>query len=144
LRECHALALPAAQVARKAIPEPGKIEPRQPSFGLGTRGPAVDTIQNKPKRDIVARRLPRQQRIVLKQDADLRTRQAGLDRARKRPLQPDRGAQQTRFARTGRPDQTDEPAILDGEACSFKDRLPAVRDRQIANAQRQPPAIEVS
>jgi len=34
-----------------------------------------------PERDIVPRRLPRQKRIVLKQDADLRTRQAGLDGA---------------------------------------------------------------
>jgi hypothetical protein len=80
LRERDALALPAAQVARKAIPKSGKIESRQPGLGLCACGPAVDAIQNKAERDIVARRLPRQQRIVLKQDPDLRTRQAGLDR----------------------------------------------------------------
>src|ERR1700747_435884 len=44
----------------------------------------------------------------------------------------------------GPPPQAHEAAILDGEACSLEDRFSAVRDRQIANAQRQPPAIEVS
>src|SRR5262249_60930372 len=83
------LACPAAQVARKAIAKASKIESRQPGLGLGARGPAVDTIQNKPERDIVARGLPREQRIILKQDADLRTRKAGLDGARKVQLQAD-------------------------------------------------------
>jgi hypothetical protein len=83
-------------------------------------------LEGETERDVVARGLPRQQRIVLEQDADLRARKLGLDRARQRLLQPDHGAQQARLAGAGRPDEADETAFVDGEARSFEHRLAAV------------------
>src|SRR5262249_53022947 len=59
-------------------------------------------------------------------------------------LKPDDGAQETRLARTRRPDETHEAALADGKARSFEDRLSAIGDRQIVDAQLQPPTIEVS
>src|SRR5262249_43820396 len=59
-------------------------------------------------------------------------------------LQPDYGAQQARLARTRRPDQAHEAAVAHGEARSFEDRLSAIGNRQIMDAQVQPPTIEVS
>jgi hypothetical protein len=61
-------------------------------------------MENEAKRDVVARSPPRQQCIVLEQDADLRARELAIDRARQRLLQPDYGTQQARFPRAGRPD----------------------------------------
>ena len=68
----------------------------------------------------------------------------GLDRARERLLQADHGAQQARLARARRPDQAHELARADLKARAFQDRLAAVGNRQIADAQLQLPTIEVS
>ena len=59
-------------------------------------------------------------------------------------LQPDDGAQHARLARARRPDEAHEPAVADVEARAFEDRLAAVGNRQIADAQLQPPTIVVS
>ena len=93
LRERDALALTAAQVAWKPVAEPGETKPLEPGLRLGQRLATLHAVEGETERDVVARRLPRQQRIVLEQDADLRTRKPGLDRARQRLLQPDHGAQ---------------------------------------------------
>src|SRR5437588_2547945 len=144
LRQRRTLALSAAQVPGKTIAETGKVQPLKPSLRFGKRRSALDAIEREAECDVVAHRFPRQKRIVLKQNPDLRRRQAGLDAARKRLLQANHSAQETRLAGAGRPDQADELAVFDGEARSLKDRLPAVGDRQLTNAQLQPPAIEVS
>jgi hypothetical protein len=96
-------------------------------------------MEGQTERDIVARRPPRQKGIVLEQDADLRRGKLCLDRARQRLLQPDYGTQQARFPRAGRPDQANETTIADDEAGSFEDRLAAVGNRQIADAQLSAP-----
>ena len=111
LRERHALALAAAQVPRKPVLESGKPEPRQPGVGLLERGLPLHAVEAQAERHVVARRAPRQQRVVLEQDAKLGRRDLGLDRAGERLLQSDHGAQQARLAGARRPDQADELAF---------------------------------
>src|SRR5215208_6289139 len=139
LGERDALALAAAQAARVAIAEPGEPEPLQPPVRLSERLAALDTGKAEAERDIVARRLPRQQGVILKQYAELRARHAGLDRPGKRRLQADHSTEQARLARARRADQADEAAFLDVEIDALEDRLLAVTDRQIADAQRSAP-----
>jgi hypothetical protein len=52
-----------------------------PRFRLAKRLAALHAIEGQAERNIVARRFPRQQGIVLEQDADLRARKIGLHRA---------------------------------------------------------------
>src|SRR6266481_2027126 len=47
-------------------------------------------------------------------------------------------AQRARLARAGRPDETDEPALLNREVHSFEDRLPAIGNGQIADPHSAP------
>src|SRR5690349_21028934 len=103
-------------MARVALAEPGEAEPVEPFLGLGERPAPLDAAEAEAERDIVARRLPRQQRVVLEEDADLGPGEAGLDSAGQRPLQTDRGAQQARLAGARGSDQADKAAVLDGEA----------------------------
>ena len=93
LREGDALALAAAELTGKPVAEARKIQPVEPCFRLGQRLASLHAIEGQAERDIVARCLPRQQGVVLEQDADLRGRNVRLDRARKRLLQPDHGTQ---------------------------------------------------
>jgi hypothetical protein len=127
--------LPAAQVPRVTLAEAGEAEPVEPSFRLRQRLAALDPAEPQTERDIVARRLPRQQRVVLEQDAELVARQFGLDRAGERRLQPDDSAQQARFARTGWSDEADKAARIDGQIDACEDRLFAIGDRQFADTQ---------
>jgi hypothetical protein len=76
------------------VAEARKIQPLKPCFRLGECLAALHAIEAQAERDIVARRLPRQQGIVLEQDAELRAGKVGLDRARERLLQPDHGTQE--------------------------------------------------
>ena len=64
---------PPLKMARKPVAEAGEIEPLEPCFRLGERLAALHAVEGQAERD-VARRLPRQQGIVLEQDADLRRR----------------------------------------------------------------------
>ena len=98
LGECDALALAAAQMAGKAIAEARETEPPQPGVRLGQRPAALHAVQDQAERHVVARRLPRQQGIVLEQEADLRARERRLDLARERLLQADHCPQQARLA----------------------------------------------
>ena len=66
----------------------------EPGIRLGKRAATLHAAEGQAERDVIARRLPWQQGIVLEEDADLRAREARLDRSGKRPLQPDRRAQQ--------------------------------------------------
>ena len=105
------------------------LTPRSPlSFGQAP-------LKAQPEGHIVTRRAPRQQRIVLEQDADLGASELGLDRAGKRLLQPDHRPQQARLAGARRPDQGNELTFLDLQVCSLEDRLGAVGNREIMNAQ---------
>ena len=81
LRKRDALALAAAQTTGKPVAEANQIQPLKPCFRLGERVAVLHAIEDQAERDIVARRLPRQQGIVLEQDANLRARKVGLDRA---------------------------------------------------------------
>src|SRR5436189_281655 len=67
------------------------------------------------------------------------SREPGLDIAGERLLQPDHRAQQARLAGAGRPDQADELPVLDSQAGAGEDRLAAIGDRQVADAQRSAP-----
>src|SRR5258705_1903860 len=140
----NALALAAAEVTGKAIAEARKAEALKPGLRLGERLLPLRSVECKAERYVVARRLPRQQSIVLEQEADLRARKVGLDRACKRLLQPNHDAQQARLARARRSDQTHQPAFLNREVHGFEDRLPTIGNGQIADEQFQPPAIVVS
>src|SRR6185295_7196660 len=101
--------LAAAEVTGKAIAEAHKIQALKPGLRLGERLFALHSVECEAERDVVARRLPGQQRIVLEQDAELRARKVRFDRARDR-----------------RPYETHEPALLNREAQCFEDRLPAI------------------
>jgi hypothetical protein len=144
LRQRHALALAAAQATGKSIAEAAEIEPLEPCLRLGQGRAALGAVEKEAERDVVARGLPRQQRIILEQDADLRARELVIDRTRERLLQPDHGSQQARFARARRSDKAHETAFVHGEARSLEHWLPAVGNRQVTDAQVQPPTIEVS
>ena len=74
LRERDALALPAAEVARKAIAETGEAEPPEPLVGLRPAPRRAPRREVETERDVVTRGLPRQQRVVLEQHADLGAR----------------------------------------------------------------------
>jgi hypothetical protein len=87
---------------RVTLAEAGEAEPVEPGFRLRQSLAALESAEPQAERDIgVARRLPRQQRVVLEQDAELAARQFSLDRAGERRLQSDDSAQQARLARTG-------------------------------------------
>jgi hypothetical protein len=73
-------------VPRVTLAEAGEAEPVEPGFRLRLRLAALDPVEPQAERDIVARRLPRQQRVVLEQDAELAARQLGLDRPGERWL----------------------------------------------------------
>src|SRR5262249_59152554 len=109
-RQRNARPRPAAQLTGKATAEPRETEPLEPDVRLGERLPALHAVEAEAQRDIVARRLPRQQGVVLEKDSHLRARKAGLDGPRERLLQPDYGAQQARLARTRRPAQAPRAA----------------------------------
>jgi len=66
-------------------------------------------------------------------------RHFGLDGPGQRLLQTNRGAQQARLARAGRADQADELAARDLQARAFQNRLAAIGDRQVADAQISAP-----
>jgi hypothetical protein len=68
-------------VAGKPIAETHKIQPLKPCFRLGERLRALHTVENQAERHIVARCLPRQQGIVLEQDANLRASKVRPNRA---------------------------------------------------------------
>ncbi len=118
----------------KRSPKPGEAKPLEPGVGLDQRLAALHAVQGQAEHHVVARRLPRQQRIVLEQQADLGVAERRLDRARQRLLQADHGAQQARLARARRADQADEAALADGEARPLEDRFAAVGDGQITDA----------
>src|SRR5205085_11206028 len=139
LRERDAFALAAAEMTRETVAEARQSEPFQPLLRLFARLALWHAVQGEAERDVLARGLPRQQRVVLKQDADLRGRNLGLDRPLQWRLQPDRGPQQARLAGTRRADQAHELAVADRDARSFEDRLAAVGNRQVADAQRSAP-----
>jgi len=127
LGEGDALALPTAQMTWKAVFESAEAEAAQPCVGFRQRLLSLGSVEDEPKRDVLARGLPRQQRVVLKQDADFGSGESGVNLTGERLLQPDDDAQQARFARSGRPDEADELAILDGETCTFENGFAAIR-----------------
>ena len=129
---------------RKPVAEACEPEPVEPGFRLGQRAAPFQAGEDETKGDVFTRRLPRQQRVVLKQNADLPWRQSRFHRPGKRLLQPDNGAQQARLARSRWPDQADETTFLDRQIHPFEDRLLAIGNRQSLDAQCQPPAIVVS
>ena len=135
LGERDPLALAATQVAGIPVAEADQIQPLEPDLRLGERFAALHAMEGQAEGHIVARCLPREQGIILEQNAHLRACEIGLDRARERLLQPDDGPQEARLARARRAHETHEAALVDGEARSFEDRFAAVGDRQITDAQ---------
>ena len=81
-------------MARITVFKTGQAEASQPAIGLDQRLITISPVEDQAKRDVLARRLPRQQRVILKQDADFRTLQPGIDRAGQRLLQSHDDAQQ--------------------------------------------------
>ena len=135
LRERHALALAAAEMAREAILEAGEPEPVKPLVGLRARSCALDAAEGQPEGDVLACRLPRQQGVVLEEDANLRSFELAFDPARRGSLETDDGAQQARLAGARRSDEAYELALLELDICAFQDRLTAVGQRQVGDAQ---------
>src|SRR5437763_10223603 len=118
-------------MTREAMAEARQSEPFEPLLRLFARLALWHSVQGEAERDVLARGLPRQQRVVLKQDADLRGRNLGLDRSLQRRLQPDGRPQQARLARTRRAYQAHELAVADRDARPFEDRVAAVGNRQV-------------
>jgi len=105
-------------MAGKAVAETGETQPIKPKIGF-LQGPfSVLAAERQPERDVVARRLPGQQRVVLKQHADLGARQFRVDKTGERLLQANDRAQETGFSGTGGTDQADKLAFGDVEACA--------------------------
>ncbi len=77
----NALALAAAEVTGKAIAEARKAQALKPGLRLGERLLALRSVECEAERNVVARRLPGQQGIVLEEEAELRARKVRLDRA---------------------------------------------------------------
>ena len=63
---------PPLRRPREAIGEVGEAEPSEPGFRLGKRLAALHAAEGETERDIVPRGFPRQQRVILEQDAELR------------------------------------------------------------------------
>src|SRR5712691_11948377 len=120
---------------RKAMAEAGEADPFEPEIGPFERRAAAHAVQSEAEGDVVPRRLPRQERVVLEQDGDFRGRDLGLDRSLERLLQPDHRAQETRLAGPRRSHQADELTFPDGDTCAFQHRLAAVGNRQVGDAQ---------
>ena len=112
-------------MARITVAEPFKAEARQPLVGGAQRLRALHAAKTEAERDVVARGAPRQQRVVLEQDADLGLRKFRLHHAGERLLQPHDDAQQARLAGARGSDQTHELTAADLKACAFKHRLAA-------------------
>src|SRR5258705_7114620 len=108
MAESNGLARAAAEMARVAMLEAGETDAVEPIVGLHQRALARNVAEGQPKRDVVAGGAPRQQGVVLKQNADLGCCHFGLDRPGQRLLQADRGAQQARLARAGWPNEAHE------------------------------------
>jgi len=61
--------------------EAGEAEPLEPEIGLRERFAAGHAVQGEAEGDVVTRRLPRQEGVVLEQDGDVRRRDLTLDRS---------------------------------------------------------------
>jgi hypothetical protein len=127
LRDRDALALAAAQVARITISESGQAEAIEP-FVRGLQGAAaIHAAKAEAERDIVACGTPRQQRVILEQDAKVGSDEFRFHLAGERLLQPNDDAQQAGLARAGGADETHELSRADLEAGALQNRLaPAV------------------
>ena len=123
LRQRHPLALAAGELARIAVLEAGEPEAVEPAVGLGQRLGRGEPVQLQPERHVLPRRAPRQQRVVLEQEAGLGGRDAELDRAAVRRVQPGDRAQHRALARARRPDQADDLAVADLEREPVDHRL---------------------
>ena len=96
------------------------------------------------ERDIVARRLPRQQRVVLEQDADLGAGEPGSTMPASGCCSPITARSRLDLPEPEGPTRlTNWPSPTE-RARSFEDRLAAIGDRQIADAQLSAPTIVVS
>ena len=135
LRDGHPLALPAGELARIAVAAAGQPQHLQPVLGpLVGRG-RRDLPDPQSQRHVPARRAPRQQRVVLEQEADVARPDVQLDRAAQRLQQAGHHPQDAGLAGTGRADQGCELPRRHVEIDAFEDRLPAVADRQTAYPQ---------
>ncbi len=135
LGKSDTLALAAAQVPGEPVAETGKAKALEPPLGRIERRPPLDAIKNQAEGDVIAGGAPGQQRVVLKQDPDLGARKSGFHQSGQRPLQSDDGAQNTGFARAGRPDQADELRVVNLQARALDNRDVAVRNGKITDAQ---------
>src|SRR5215472_19282025 len=120
---------------REAIAEATEAEPIEPEVGLLERLATSHTVQGETEGDVVPRRLPRQEGVVLEQDGHVRRRDITLDRAPERLLQSDHRTQKARLAGPRRSHEADELTVLDSEAGAFEHRLAAIGNRQVGDAQ---------
>jgi len=126
-RERHALLLAAREFARVTVGEPTQVGRIQNRGEFAIDGGAVELAQLKSIGDVFGNRHVRPQRVTLKNHRHVaplrrqRARRGGyqliadpyfarrrLDEARDQP-------QRRRLAAAGRPEQADQPAVLDGE-----------------------------
>src|SRR5262249_35261381 len=131
LSQCHALALAAAGMTRKTVAEAGQAEAPEPMLRLPQRLGATHAAETKTEGGDGPSNEPRQQRVVLEQNADFGGRKARLDRACERLLQSDDRAEQARFARARRADQAYKAALIDIETGAFENGFIAVGNRQV-------------
>src|SRR3954463_8524703 len=101
LRDGDPLSLAAAQVPRKAAAETLQPDALEPAIGSFERQGPRRAAEGEAKRHVLARALPRKQRIVLEEHADVGGRDLGRDRSGEQGLEPDGRSQEARLAGTG-------------------------------------------
>ena len=130
-----ALALAARELVRIAVAEGREPDAREPVPRPLARLARGDARGSSADGDVVERRLPRHQRVLLEEVAGApvepgERRAEDLDRARRRRQQAGRDVEQRGLAAAGRADDGDELAGRDGEI--------GRRDGRIAPAAREP------
>ena len=114
---------------------PIQAEQRQPLARLRLGGRTRDRANPQPERDVLARRPPRQEGIVLEEEADVENGHVQRHASPARRHEAGDGSQDAALAGARRPDQADELAGCDVEIDALDRGLSTVADRKVSNAE---------
>ena len=134
LRQRHPFALAARELPRISALEAGEPHPREPPIGLGQRLGRRAPVQLQSERDVLPRRAPRQQRVVLEKKPGLCRRDPEVHRAAIGLVQPRDRPQNRALARARRADEADHLPLVHLERDALDHRLGvAVAHAQVAH-----------
>ena len=136
LGDGHPLALAAGELGGEAVAVAGEAQRRQPVVGPGVGVGRGDVADAQPEGHVLPRRAPRQERVVLEQEADVGQGHAEVDGAPQRLEEARHHPQDARLARAGRADEADELAGPHVEVDALDDGRTAEADREAADAQQ--------